>query len=109
MLQITNKQDCCGCYACVQRCPKQCIRMESDEEGFEYPIIDKEQCINCGLCNKVCPQTNTSYSKQPINIYIKCCPNVYLLTVVKRCLKRMAFLFHKDLDILTLKSGKRYI
>lgn len=39
MLQITNKQDCCGCYACVQRCPKQCIRMESDEEGFEYPII----------------------------------------------------------------------
>ena len=35
MLQITNKQDCCGCYACVQRCPKQCIRMESDEEGFE--------------------------------------------------------------------------
>lgn len=47
MLQITNKQDCCGCYACVQRCPKQCIRMESDEEGFEYPIIDKEQCINC--------------------------------------------------------------
>ena len=69
MLQITNKQDCCGCYACVQRCPKQCIRMESDEEGFEYPIIDKEQCINCGLCNKVCPQTNTSYSKQPINIY----------------------------------------
>ena len=43
MLQITNKQDCCGCYACVQRCPKQCIRMESDEEGFEYPIIDKEQ------------------------------------------------------------------
>ena len=48
-------------------------------------------------------------NKQPINIYIKCCPNVYLLTVVKRCLKRMAFLFHKDLDILTFKSGKRYI
>lgn len=55
MLQITNKQDCCGCYACIQKCPKQCIKMESDEEGFEYPIIDKEQCINCGLCNKVCP------------------------------------------------------
>lgn len=59
MLQITNKQDCCGCYACVQRCPKQCIRMESDEEGFEYPIIDKEQCINCGLCNKVCVPKQT--------------------------------------------------
>ena len=43
--------------------------MESDEEGFEYPIIDKEQCINCGLCNKVCPQTTLSDSKQPINIY----------------------------------------
>lgn len=69
MLQITNKQDCCGCYACIQKCPKQCIKMESDEEGFEYPIIDKEQCINCGLCNKVCPQTTLSDSKQPINIY----------------------------------------
>lgn len=56
MLQITNKQDCCGCYACVQRCPKQCIRMESDEEGFEYPIIDKEQSLIVVYATKYVPK-----------------------------------------------------
>lgn len=29
--------------------------MVSDEEGFWYPQVDKEKCINCGLCEKVCP------------------------------------------------------
>ena len=29
MLQITDKSKCCGCNACVQRCPKQCIVMHA--------------------------------------------------------------------------------
>ena len=29
--------------------------MQADEEGFLYPFVDKDACINCGACEKVCP------------------------------------------------------
>ena len=58
MIEIKNKKDCCGCWACENVCPKQCIRMEEDEEGFRYPRIDVEACINCALCEKTCPVLN---------------------------------------------------
>jgi ferredoxin len=32
--------------------------MEEDNEGFRYPIIDNKCCIDCGLCEKVCPVLN---------------------------------------------------
>ena len=55
MLEITSKDRCCGCHACYNACPKQCISMVSDSEGFVYPNIDRSKCIDCGLCEKVCP------------------------------------------------------
>lgn len=55
MLQVDHKEACCGCHACAQICPRQCIRMEADEEGFLYPAIDTALCVQCGLCEKVCP------------------------------------------------------
>ena len=58
MIKIQNKQDCCGCAACVQRCPKHCISMKEDSEGFLYPVVDESMCIDCGLCEKVCPIIN---------------------------------------------------
>lgn len=58
MIEIKDKKNCCGCYACYNICPKQCIEMKSDNEGFWYPKINKEQCINCNLCEKVCPIIN---------------------------------------------------
>ena len=58
MIHITDKSQCCGCSACVQRCPKQCIRMEQDAEGFLYPVVDTTLCIDCHLCERVCPIIN---------------------------------------------------
>lgn len=58
MIEIKDKKECCGCYACYNICPKQCIEMKSDGEGFWYPKINKTQCINCNLCEKVCPIIN---------------------------------------------------
>ena len=46
---------CCGCAACEQVCPKHCIQMKPDEEGFLYPVIDTESCVDCGVCVKRCP------------------------------------------------------
>lgn len=65
MIHITDKKNCCGCSACVQRCPKQCIRLEEDTEGFLYPKVDEETCIKCGLCEKVCPILNQA-DKLPV-------------------------------------------
>ena len=55
MIKIIGKKDCCGCWACANVCPKQCIQMLDDREGFKYPQVDKDICINCDLCEKVCP------------------------------------------------------
>lgn len=69
MIEIINKQDCCGCSACEQSCPKQCISMQADDEGFVYPLVKKSQCIDCGICNKVCPTINSRNSQKPISVY----------------------------------------
>lgn len=69
MIEIKEKSSCCGCNACGQICPKQCISMKRDEEGFLYPTVDSTTCINCGLCEKVCPILNQSDSKKPIVVY----------------------------------------
>ena len=45
MIKINNKQECCGCTACVERCPRHCIVMQEDEEGFLYPIVDEAAAI----------------------------------------------------------------
>lgn len=34
--------------------------MEVDAEGFGYPKVDMESCVDCGLCEKVCPLKNDS-------------------------------------------------
>ena len=49
-----NHIDCYGCGACMNACPKQAIHMEPDKQGFYYPIIDENKCINCGICKSVC-------------------------------------------------------
>ncbi|MBO5439481.1 MAG: Coenzyme F420 hydrogenase/dehydrogenase, beta subunit C-terminal domain [Clostridia bacterium] len=55
MIYIENKEKCSGCHACVDICPKSCISMVSDNEGFLYPKVDESTCIKCGLCVKACP------------------------------------------------------
>jgi len=70
MIEITNKEQCCGCTACKNICPKNAITMKQDEEGFLYPVIDKEKCINCGLCDKVCPIKNAKENKKEQDGYL---------------------------------------
>lgn len=52
---LKDKSNCCGCSSCVQACPKKCLEMQEDEEGFLYPHKNVQKCIDCGLCKKVCP------------------------------------------------------
>ena len=64
MINITNKTDCCGCNACGDICPQKSISFKTDEEGFWYPKVDENTCVNCGLCEKVCPVINVDQYKK---------------------------------------------
>lgn len=63
-----KKEECCGCTACMNACPTSAIKMEEDAEGFLYPVIDKDTCVHCNLCRKVCCWANASYenSSEPV-------------------------------------------
>lgn len=67
-----NKKDCCGCTACASICPENCIEMTTDKEGFKYPAVNTDLCINCDLCKKVCPVINHSIKaeQRPIDSLI---------------------------------------
>lgn len=55
MINIKDKSKCCGCHNCANSCPKNCITMKKDSEGFLYPVVDESKCINCNICENVCP------------------------------------------------------
>lgn len=92
MIQITNKENCCGCTACASICPHQAINMEPDTLGFLYPKVDTEKCIDCGLCEKVCA-FHSNYDKST-NLPK---PQIYAVR-------------HKDMhEIETSRSGAAFI
>lgn len=66
---FTKKEDCCGCGACLNICPKRAITMYEDECGFIYPIIDENKCIRCGQCKTVCAFQNRTETNIPIRCY----------------------------------------
>ena len=59
-----KKENCCGCHACYNVCPKFAINMVADKEGFLYPSVSAEKCVNCGKCLNICP----SVAQLPLNL-----------------------------------------
>lgn len=51
---IVGSKQCTGCGACAIKCPKDCINMIEDDSGFLIPHIDRDLCVKCGLCDKIC-------------------------------------------------------
>ena len=65
MEKVYNGIDnCCGCALCEDVCPKNAITM-FQEDGFYYPTIDKNLCVDCGLCAKKCPVHNINVDSKP--------------------------------------------
>lgn len=78
MICIKEKKDCCGCTACVQACSKQCIRLAEDAEGFLYPSVDMESCVQCGKCDSVCPMLCYGKLREAFATYAAANPNEYV-------------------------------
>ncbi|MFI3281447.1 MAG: Coenzyme F420 hydrogenase/dehydrogenase, beta subunit C-terminal domain [Rikenellaceae bacterium] len=69
MIKIQSKDRCCGCGACQQVCPTNCISLAEDQEGFLYPRVDVLRCVECGRCEHVCPLIHRAPKRRPLNIY----------------------------------------
>ena len=44
--------------------------MQPDEEGFLYPVVDQEKCVDCGLCEKICPVSSKKSHEEQTDAYI---------------------------------------
>lgn len=68
MKNINEVKDCYGCFACMNKCPKQCISIVKDKLGHLYPYAN-EKCIECNACLKVCPSINPDKLNIPSVVY----------------------------------------
>ena len=71
-IDLCNEKECTQCFTCVAVCPQNCITMVPSEAGFSKPAIDRNKCIECGLCMKSCHQKGYSPYLQraiPQNVY----------------------------------------
>ena len=57
-INCLEKKKCTGCMLCVSKCPIDCINIVQDTEGFFYPNVNVEKCVNCGKCAENCPSLN---------------------------------------------------
>lgn len=68
MINISDKHNCVGCGNCVLACPAKCVLLETDSEGFKYPVVNVGSCLDCGACEKVCPVlSGSAYSSETVD------------------------------------------
>ena len=68
MAMLVNSK-CSGCSACIQACPKKCINIEIDDKGFSYVSVNSSQCVNCGICENICPSLNPFQEREIIECH----------------------------------------
>lgn len=60
-VEMVPHDQCTGCGACYNKCPKNAIEMVPDVNGFIYPSVHTSLCIECGLCKAACPALHPHY------------------------------------------------
>ncbi len=57
-MEICSKNRCSGCGMCSNICSLKAIKMQKDDKGFYFPVVDIKKCVNCQQCIKLCPSNN---------------------------------------------------
>lgn len=53
-IKLASLELCTGCAACHDVCPTSSISMVLAQDGFYYPNIDIQSCIQCEKCTNTC-------------------------------------------------------
>ncbi len=69
MIDRVEKKDCTGCGACSAVCPRKAVRLEEDQDGFLYPVIDRDMCVECGKCENTCPALQRPSLNAPLSVF----------------------------------------
>ena len=54
ILSFPYVNECTSCQMCAVVCPRNAIHIRLNEDGFYRPIVDENNCTDCGLCTKFC-------------------------------------------------------
>ena len=79
VLKVVAPESCCGCGTCETVCPKQCIQLNEQADGFLYPNVNEADCIECGLCINKCPELSHNGLNEVNRVYAACCKDLSLL------------------------------
>jgi coenzyme F420-reducing hydrogenase beta subunit len=50
-------------------CPSGAISAAKDEYGFAVPLVNRELCASCGVCEKHCDRVNPVTKNMPVNVF----------------------------------------
>ena len=65
---VCAKNQCVGCMACFDMCPKSAITIVDTRQAYNA-VIDEEKCIHCGICTNVCQNNKETTLKHPETWY----------------------------------------
>ena len=68
-IDLPRGEGCSACGACLAVCPAEAIQMQASTEGFQYPQILKDKCIECSKCVRVCTLRATEEKHEPMEAY----------------------------------------
>lgn len=60
MISIVPADDCTGCRMCGDVCPAGAIEFIDHSNGFAYPKVHADKCIQCERCYRKCPVYHTA-------------------------------------------------
>lgn len=66
---MIKEESCIGCQACVEFCPVHAIHFERDIWGEGKISINRDQCIECGYCERICPGVRAEVNAAPASVY----------------------------------------
>lgn len=68
MPTLANRDICTGCMACMNACAKGALSFVKDNEGFLQPYVDTNKCVECGLCERTCPEIQGKYHQNTLSV-----------------------------------------